>query len=165
MSGTLDDHIPDNGAPRLTRADHVPCQPCEDFFADQVPSRTTRLLSLKRVQEPLAALCVEGRRTCPPATSKRVGGPGCRHPDATPRYCIPIRRSFLSCCERGEQYPDYPEPPTKARESPHFSDRRHRKTIPVGGVPRTCSSRATAPAQTQPTHPPPKRLIPVANTA
>ena len=36
-------------------------QPLADFWADQVPSRTTWLLSLKSAQEPLAAFLVAGR--------------------------------------------------------------------------------------------------------
>ena len=54
-------HVPETVLPFCMRADQVPRQPFVDFWADQVPSRTTWLLSLKSAQEPLAAFLVSGR--------------------------------------------------------------------------------------------------------
>ena len=54
-------HVPETVLPFFIRADQVPCQPPAVFRADQVPSRTVWFLSLKSVQEPLAAFFVAGR--------------------------------------------------------------------------------------------------------
>src|SRR5207245_7288249 len=57
-----DVHVPEKAFPARARADHVPCHPSEDFRADHVPSRRIWFVSLRRVHDPLAALCVLGRR-------------------------------------------------------------------------------------------------------
>jgi len=54
-------HVPETVLPFIIRADQVPRQPLADFRADQVPSRTTWLLSPKSAQEPLAAFLAAGR--------------------------------------------------------------------------------------------------------
>src|SRR5260370_28233592 len=54
-------HVPETVLLFCIRADQVPRQPLVDFRADQVPSRTTWLLSLTSAQEPLAAFLASGR--------------------------------------------------------------------------------------------------------
>src|SRR5690348_5774520 len=83
-----DVQVPENVCPRPARADHVPCQPREDFRADHVPSSRIWFVSLRRVHEPLAALWVPGtraahqrpRKDCGPAdaiqTPRQLCSPG-----------------------------------------------------------------------------------------
>lgn len=60
-SGIAASHVPETVLLFCIRADQVPLHPPVDFRADQVPSRTTWLRSLKSVQEPLAAFLLLGR--------------------------------------------------------------------------------------------------------